>query len=402
MTEKEKIRIQTSETFLLSAILALSGGFQDAYTYNVRNKVFSNAQTGNVVLMSQHLMIGEWMKGLSYLFPILSFALGVLVAERIGHRYKKAKRIHWRQIVVAIEIIILFCPVRYRASGTKETDSFRDISARARVSWLFGVVSFQLQYQNGTSAFDFRLFGIPIMKLIQKFRNRSHPAEKKPQNGHTDSLPANTEKSTNSTDFKDVSTADSCRSTNEASDLTEETVASERDTDLEYARTKIGHLFYRLGIFFRNLWNRLSRLWQKICRIPSSVENFTLTIQNICAKIESYQKFLEHPRTKAAFSLIKDRFFRLLRHVFPTRIQGTLTFGSSDPSVTGAVLAILGMTIPLHKNCIAVTPLFEDRNVILGNIQIKGRIYGVVLLKTALELYFNKNIKYIIRRWKHK
>ena len=212
----------------------------------------------------------------------------------------------------------------------------------------------------------------------------------------------NTEKSTNSTDFKDVSTADSCRSTNEASDLTEETVASERDTDLEYARTKIGHLFYRLGIFFRNLWNRLSRLWQKICRIPSSVENFTLTIQNICAKIESYQKFLEHPRTKAAFSLIKDKFFRLLRHVFPTRIQGTLTFGSSDPSVTGAVLAILGMTIPLHKNCIAVTPLFEDRNVILGNIQIKGRIYGVVLLKTALELYFNKNIKYIIRRWKHK
>ena len=70
-------------------------------------------------------------------------------------------------ILVAV-LLILFCPVRYRASGTKETDSFRDISARARVSWLFGVVSFQLQYQNGTSAFDFRLFGIPIMKLIQK------------------------------------------------------------------------------------------------------------------------------------------------------------------------------------------------------------------------------------------
>ena len=61
-------------------------------------------------------------------------------------------------ILVAV-LLILFCPVRYRASGTKETDSFRDISARARVSWLFGVVSFQLQYQNGTSAFDFRLFG---------------------------------------------------------------------------------------------------------------------------------------------------------------------------------------------------------------------------------------------------
>ena len=101
-------KIQTSETFLLSAILALSGGFQDAYTYNVRDKVFSNAQTGNVVLMSQNIMTGNLMTGLSYLFPVIAFAFGVLVAEQIGNRYKRSKRIHWRQIIVAMEIIILF------------------------------------------------------------------------------------------------------------------------------------------------------------------------------------------------------------------------------------------------------------------------------------------------------
>lgn len=118
----QKSKIQTSETFLLSAILAMSGGFQDAYTYNVRKEVFSNAQTGNIVLMSQHIMMGEMMKGLSYLFPVVAFALGVLVAERIGHRYKGAKRIHWRQIIVAIEIVILFAvgfiPERYDMIAT--------------------------------------------------------------------------------------------------------------------------------------------------------------------------------------------------------------------------------------------------------------------------------------------
>ena len=118
----EKNKIQTSETFVLSAILAMSGGFQDAYTYNVRKEVFSNAQTGNIVLMSQHIMMGELMKGLSYLFPVVAFALGVLVAERIGHRYKGAKRIHWRQIIVAIEIVILFAvgfiPERYDMRAT--------------------------------------------------------------------------------------------------------------------------------------------------------------------------------------------------------------------------------------------------------------------------------------------
>ena len=43
-------KTQTSESFRLSALLSFSGGLQDAYTYNVRDGVFANAQTGNVVL----------------------------------------------------------------------------------------------------------------------------------------------------------------------------------------------------------------------------------------------------------------------------------------------------------------------------------------------------------------
>ena len=49
-------RVQTSEAFINSAFLAVSGGFQDAYTYFTRDGVFSNAQTGNVVLMSERFM----------------------------------------------------------------------------------------------------------------------------------------------------------------------------------------------------------------------------------------------------------------------------------------------------------------------------------------------------------
>lgn len=82
---------QMSEAFINNAFLALSGGFQDAYTYNTRNEVFSNAQTGNVVLMSQNLMTGNWQKGLRYLVPLLAFAGGVLVAERIAERFRYAK-----------------------------------------------------------------------------------------------------------------------------------------------------------------------------------------------------------------------------------------------------------------------------------------------------------------------
>ena len=81
--------------------------FQDAYTYFTRDKVFSNAQTGNVVLMSQHFMMGEWSEGLRYLFPLLAFAVGVFVAERIQGSFKYARKLHWRQSVLLCEMAIL-------------------------------------------------------------------------------------------------------------------------------------------------------------------------------------------------------------------------------------------------------------------------------------------------------
>ena len=41
-----------SESFRLAAVLALVGGFLDAYTYICRGQVFSNAQTGNIAFFT--------------------------------------------------------------------------------------------------------------------------------------------------------------------------------------------------------------------------------------------------------------------------------------------------------------------------------------------------------------
>ncbi len=101
-------RVQTSEAFINSAFLAVSGGFQDAYTYFTRDGVFSNAQTGNVVLMSERFMNGEVKAGLHYLIPLTAFFLGVLLAERIQDKFRYARRLHWRQGILLVEIILLF------------------------------------------------------------------------------------------------------------------------------------------------------------------------------------------------------------------------------------------------------------------------------------------------------
>lgn len=110
---KEKIRKllteqkQMSESLILSLLLGVSGGFQDAYTYIVRNHVFANAQTGNIVLMSTNFLNGDWQKGLRYLFPILAFVSGVFIAERIGYYFHNSHIIHWRQGIIIFEILIM-------------------------------------------------------------------------------------------------------------------------------------------------------------------------------------------------------------------------------------------------------------------------------------------------------
>ena len=120
-------RGQMSEAFRTVMFLSASGGLQDAYTYIGRGKVFANAQTGNIVLMSQSLFDGDLSRFAHYFIPVLSFALGVAAAECIRLRWRQARRIHWRQLVVLAEIVLLFA-VGFFPAGW-------DIGANALVSF---------------------------------------------------------------------------------------------------------------------------------------------------------------------------------------------------------------------------------------------------------------------------
>ena len=46
---------QESESIELAVLLALAGGLMDCYSYLVRDHVFANAQTGNMLLFGVNL-----------------------------------------------------------------------------------------------------------------------------------------------------------------------------------------------------------------------------------------------------------------------------------------------------------------------------------------------------------
>ena len=101
-----KQSFQMSESIRLGIILALSGGFMDAYSYIQRGEVFANAQTGNMLLFGVNLSEGNYQAMLSYLFPVLAFAAGIALADIVRVR-EGANLLHWRQIAVLAEALIL-------------------------------------------------------------------------------------------------------------------------------------------------------------------------------------------------------------------------------------------------------------------------------------------------------
>ena len=96
---------QMSETIRLGMLLAVSGGFMDAYSYIERDQVFANAQTGNMLLFGVNLSEGNFSVAMRYFLPVLAFALGIALAE-IVHK-KDLNLLHWRQAAVLVEALIL-------------------------------------------------------------------------------------------------------------------------------------------------------------------------------------------------------------------------------------------------------------------------------------------------------
>ena len=97
----------SSESYGVAALLSVTGGFLDAYTYISRDGVFANAQTGNFARLAISLASGDFWLVLRYLIPILSFVAGVSMAMWISRRASRCGKGQWQQYSALLEIGLL-------------------------------------------------------------------------------------------------------------------------------------------------------------------------------------------------------------------------------------------------------------------------------------------------------
>jgi uncharacterized membrane protein YoaK (UPF0700 family) len=94
-------------TIRLAALLAIAGGFLDAFTYVAHAGVFANAQTGNVVLLGVFAAGGDWLGAVRHVLPILAFFVGVGIAERIGNPPVGRRLQRPQRFALMLEIAVL-------------------------------------------------------------------------------------------------------------------------------------------------------------------------------------------------------------------------------------------------------------------------------------------------------
>ena len=324
-------------------------------------------------------------------------------------------------LIFLILLLLLFCPIRYRGKLKKDrTDSLREIHATGEVSWLLHIISAQVFWEQGVLKTKICFLGIPLEKLKNLFRKKREPralsnsgnqnAKKQTESSRSHEKTSKSEQQNDAAELQmSEPQEDTVEDINEISEkviMEPISISEEISEDEKKLRTKIADLILNIVGKIKTAVGKLIRIIHNFLGIPKrilkKIQSLALTIRNFCDKINWWKEFLDHPRIKEALSFLWKNAKKLIYHVLPTRITGKITFGNEDPAVTGMVLAVLGMTIPFHKNKIEAAPLFDNENVLEGEIMLKGRIYGIVVLTTAAKLYFNKNIKYVIHRWRHK
>jgi uncharacterized membrane protein YoaK (UPF0700 family) len=96
-----------NSTLRFAALLSAGGGFLDSYAGVAHGHVFTNAQTGNIILFGVFAAQGEWRQALRYVPPMLAFFPGVFTAQWLHKRRFADDQVRATAVSLCVEVVIL-------------------------------------------------------------------------------------------------------------------------------------------------------------------------------------------------------------------------------------------------------------------------------------------------------
>ena len=147
---------------------------------------------------------------------------------------------------------------------------------------------------------------------------------------------------------------------------------------------------------------KIADIFEKIRNVKEDIRikiaNIRQTIANLLGKVELIKAFLQDETNKQGIGKIFASIKGILKHMLPRKIKGNVLFGLNDPCATGQALGVLGVLYPYYGKSLSIQPDFT-RQVIEGDIYIKGYIQIFTLCFIAIKLMINANFRKLIKNF---
>lgn len=312
-------------------------------------------------------------------------------------------------ILVLGVVCMLFVPVRYQMEAErKEGGGEPPVVLRVKVTWFLHLVNILFRF-DGSPFLRVLLTFIPLFR-IPKPESRGRRGRKgkegkrgrKKKNGDSQEAKENDSSDHTVTGEQtvgqslpeggkppDVSTGDSAQNDNVL-----EAQAPEEGSDGDHPS-----LLRKL----RAIPGKIREIFKKI---KSFFANIRYTIRKFCDKIKSasetaayYREILEGEPFRNSFSLCKGELAAIAKSLKPDRFEARMVVGLEDPAATGQVLAVCGMLYPLLGGHLDVAGDFEKKRL-EGHVSLKGKVRVFTFLRTAVKVYFSKDIRKLVKLFK--
>lgn len=327
-------------------------------------------------------------------------------------------------ILILLLCIVLFVPVRYEAAGRSE-ESIQSVRGRLVVTWFLRLVRLDVNYKDQCLKWRIRIAWVKKTGAQktggQKIREQKKEEDGDEKTGSEEAEPEKNEEipeesgedkeraKKSAETAKGLEEPEKAREGQEAeqSEKSEECGEKGEESVEEAEKESPGDeesgeegkedrgTEKRTG-FLAKVPSVFKGILEKI---KGTIQKIKEAFQKICGRIkdlrEKKDKILEFLRDEShvkAFHKGKKEVFKLLKRLNPRKVFAEVLFGFEDPSVTGQVLAGLGILYPFLGDHVAVTPDFE-RRVLKGRIEVKGKVCGYYFLFICWNLFWSRHIR---------
>ena len=292
-------------------------------------------------------------------------------------------------LLLVIVLSVLFVPVRYRLEGEKSSPGWSEANGKVRVSWLLHLIHLRIQYREKELDWECYLFGVPLKKAGAAVREWKKKRRKKKVQEQKERR----KKAVQQKKKPEKRTAAKKKGQEKPLQIEEKTeikTAERKQQEKEKVSDKLSRF-----------WNRCKKIVGSILKFPGKLKkkltNIRLTFRGFCDKIKRWQTLWNEESTQAALHFLTEKGRKLIRHVLPRKIRGSITFGCEDPALTGQILGAVAIAYPLYGKGVAVYPRFEEK-ILEGQLQMKGRIVAACLLWQAWKIYRNPDVRKILKK----